>query len=154
VTEAKRWLFKPLVAPLPVEAFDEGILHRLARPDEIELDVVRICPRIHRPADKLAAVVDYDGCRRRSPLQDVAQRRRDLDARERTIGEERERLARVEVEHGQRPKPAAINEPGADESMLQRSLGRVAVGIGTRGRLASRLRGFVRTVSPSSPYSR
>ena len=40
------------------------------------------------------------------------------------------------------------------KSIDHRSLGRVALGSGTRARLASFFRGFVRTVNPSSPYSR
>ena len=40
------------------------------------------------------------------------------------------------------------------KSIVQRSFGRVGAGSGTRARLASRFRGVVRTVRPSSTYSR
>ena len=75
------------VAQLAVEAFDEGILHRSARPNEIETDVVGIGPRIHRAADELAAVVDGNGQRGGSLLQYEAERRGDLDAGERSVGD-------------------------------------------------------------------
>ncbi len=54
-------------------------------------------------------------CVRRPLLQDVAQRRRDFYSRERAIGDEGGRPARVKAEHGQRPKPTAIDESSADE---------------------------------------
>jgi hypothetical protein len=104
-----------LVAQLPVEALDEGILHRFARSNEIEAYVMRVRPGVHGPAHKLAAVVDGDCLRRPTPLQDLAERARDLDAGKRSIGDERERLERVEVEHGQGPKPTAIDQTRAHE---------------------------------------
>ncbi len=62
----------------------ERVPGRLTGPDEIEPDIVGERRRIHRAADRLAAVADRNGRRRRPPLQDVAQRRRDLHPRERT----------------------------------------------------------------------
>jgi hypothetical protein len=37
---------------------------------------------------------------RSTPPQHVAERRRDLDARQRSIGDKRQRLACVEIQHG------------------------------------------------------
>jgi hypothetical protein len=52
------------VAQPAAEAFDEGILHRFARTNEFEPDVVRIRPRVHRATDEFAAIVDGDRGRR------------------------------------------------------------------------------------------
>jgi hypothetical protein len=56
-----------LVAEPPVEALDEGILDGLARSNELEPDVGRILPRVHRAADELAAVVRRNRGRRPAP---------------------------------------------------------------------------------------
>ena len=45
------------VAPPAIETLDERILHRFARPDKLEPDVVRVRPGVHRATDELAAVV-------------------------------------------------------------------------------------------------
>src|SRR5207237_10675669 len=49
-------LVETLVAHAPVEALDVGVLVGLARLDEMQLDPVRMSPRVERPADELTAV--------------------------------------------------------------------------------------------------
>ena len=46
-----------LVAEPAVEAFDVGVLDRLARTNELELDAVTIGPDVERPRDALRLVV-------------------------------------------------------------------------------------------------
>src|SRR5215204_3020233 len=50
-------LAQALVAELPVEALDEGVLHRLARVDEAQGDAALSRPLIHRLAHELRPVV-------------------------------------------------------------------------------------------------
>jgi hypothetical protein len=106
---------RALVAQLAIEAFDEEILHRLPRSNEIEAHVVRIRPRIHGAAEKSAAVVVRDRLGGLTLPHQVAQRRRDPDAGERSIGDERQRFACVEIQHGQRPKLAPVRQAHAHE---------------------------------------
>jgi len=46
-----------LVARAAVEALDVGVLVRLARFDEMQVDPVGVGPRVERPADELRTVV-------------------------------------------------------------------------------------------------
>ena len=46
-----------VIAELAVEAFDEGILGRLARLGEVQLDMSGPCPEEHRFAGELRTVV-------------------------------------------------------------------------------------------------
>lgn len=53
-------LVEALVPELPVEALDVCVLHRLARPDEVELDPVLVGPAVDDAARELGPVVDPD----------------------------------------------------------------------------------------------
>ena len=44
-------LVEALVTALAIEALHERVLHRLAWPDEAELHVTTVCPRIDRPTE-------------------------------------------------------------------------------------------------------
>ncbi len=50
-------------AELAVEAFDERIVGRLARPAEVERYIPRVGPKIEIARDELAALIDPDRCR-------------------------------------------------------------------------------------------
>ena len=52
-----------LVAQLPVEAFNEGIVDGLSRTNEIEAHGMGVRPGVHRTTDELAATIDRDRCR-------------------------------------------------------------------------------------------
>ena len=86
------------VAESAIEGLDEGVLHGFARPNELESDVVRIRPRVHRAADEFAAVVHRDRGRRAAAGDDRRQHGRDFDAGQRPTDDERQRFARVDVE--------------------------------------------------------
>jgi len=60
-----------LVARAAVEALDVGVLVRLARFDEMQVDPVGVGPRVERPADELRTVVG-DQHRRLSARVDQA----------------------------------------------------------------------------------
>ena len=56
----KHVVVKALVARLPVEAFDEGILRGLTLRDLVKLYAMLRRPRKHRQARQLGAVVHHD----------------------------------------------------------------------------------------------
>src|SRR6476620_1252832 len=70
---AKDMAVQAFVAQPAVEAFDEGILYRTTRSNEIESHAVGIRPRVHRLAYELRSVVDPDRLRLRATLQHPAE---------------------------------------------------------------------------------
>jgi len=56
-------LVEAAFSELAVERFHEGVLRRLTRLDEVQLDVVVSGPKEHRFAGELGAVVTDDGLR-------------------------------------------------------------------------------------------
>ena len=50
-------LIQARVAEFAIEAFDEGVLHRLARSDEVQRDTASLCPQEHRLAGQSRGVV-------------------------------------------------------------------------------------------------
>jgi hypothetical protein len=67
-------LVEALVAELAVERFDEGIVDRFTGSDEVELDIIRVRPRIEPAAREFGSVVDDDLIRERprrsDPIED------------------------------------------------------------------------------------
>jgi hypothetical protein len=64
----KPMLVQTLVAELAVEALHVGVLHRLARPDEVQLHTAPIGPLIQCLTGELWPVVDHDHLRQAALL--------------------------------------------------------------------------------------
>src|SRR5260221_7008507 len=71
-----------LLSEPPVERFDRGIVGRLSPTTEIQDDLVRIRPEIHRRADKFGAVVAVDPLRQSTRKTEPLEGGRDVLAAE------------------------------------------------------------------------
>lgn len=63
-----------LLQETPVEAFHLGVVRRLARAAEIELDAVFVRPFVQRPRNEFAAIGDLNGDWQRAEATTVEQR--------------------------------------------------------------------------------
>lgn len=108
-------LVEALVSERAVEAFDEAVLDRLPRLDEVELDVSLFGPGRQRDAQELRSVVRHQSARKPKGFRELIEHshhpigrdgRRDLDPRH---------LSRAEIHDRERPQPAPIDEPVVDE---------------------------------------
>ena len=52
--------FQALVAEVAVEGLNEGIVGRLARPDEVQRHPIDVGPMIKRPGDKFRAIAHWE----------------------------------------------------------------------------------------------
>ena len=67
MSEAVEHFFVEAFIPqLPIEAFDEAILLRLAGAREVHSDLVMICPEVHDLAGKFTAIAHWEPMFRRS----------------------------------------------------------------------------------------
>jgi hypothetical protein len=145
-------LVQALVPESAIETLDEGVLHRLPRPDEAQRYSPAVCPRIERSTLKLGPGVDDD------PLGKPTRHRQPLEHRHHTLTAQthlhcdHRALARAGVDerHGAERPSASVSRM---QSIAHCSFARVAAGTTTRG-TATRLRRCRRTARPSSRSSR
>ena len=103
-------LIQELVSQPPIEAFDEGVLDRLARCDVVPFHLGPIRPLQDRVAGELATIVADDHLRLASSLDDPVQLTGNPQAGKRRIGDERQALPGAIVDHRKHPEPATIGE--------------------------------------------
>jgi len=104
-----------LISEFPVEAFDEGILSRLARLDEVQLDARPLAPEEHRLAGKLRAIITDDRPRQASTYGELIEAACDLQAGDRHINDLAHALAGVVVHDIEDPYSPAGRQLVADE---------------------------------------
>jgi transposase len=103
-----RWRTQTFLgAQAAIEAFDEGILLRLARFDVVPVEATALGPAEHRQAVELGAVV-LSG--KPSPRYHGLQLADHPTARQRGVGHQAQLLPRVVVDHRQDPEPAAVTQ--------------------------------------------
>ena len=86
-----------LISEFPIEAFDEGILGRLAGLDEMQLDATALAPKEHLLAGELGAIVANDHPRQSTALSEFIETTCDLQAGDRHVHDLGHALARVVV---------------------------------------------------------
>ena len=96
-------LVEAFVAEPPVEAFDEGVLGRLAEVDEVEADAVAPGPLVEHLADHLRPVVQDDLLGQPAGLGQALQDPHDTGTRQRGVDLDRRAFAREVVDDVQRP---------------------------------------------------
>ena len=92
-------LVETLVPKAPVEALDVGVLHRLARINEVQTHPVLVGPGIHRPPRELWPIVDHDQIRQAPFSAQPVQDPRNPETRERGIDLGGQALPGVVVNH-------------------------------------------------------
>jgi hypothetical protein len=99
-----------LIAKPSIERLHEGVVGRLARAAEVQRDGVLIGPAVECLGDELRTVVDPD--RSWCPADHCGPRHRvdDLLALDALIDLDRQGLARISIDHGQRSQPSSIEQ--------------------------------------------
>jgi len=144
-------LIETFVPQFAVETLDEGILDRLARLDEAELDAPVGGPRVEGAAPKLAPVVQREPHRLAARGDDGVEGRDDRHTRQRVRDGNRGRFMPRVIHDREAAEAASGGELITDEVDAPGVVR--AAGRGTRG-TATRFRWRRRTASPSSRYSR
>src|SRR5262245_22293463 len=134
-----------LVAELPVEALDEGVLHGLARLDEAQLDASLVGPLVQQPARELRSVVQYQRLGRTPALDHPIEDARHACRWDRPTDLDRERLAREVVYNVERSKGPCIGQGVGHEVDRPALVGPLGPGNGPP-------RSSRNLLPPSSPY--
>jgi hypothetical protein len=92
----------------PVEAFDEGVIGRLARPGEVQDHAILVGPTIERLGDALRTIVDTDGPRRAADRGSPGHRLDDLLPSNALININGQGLAGIGIDDRQRPQTPTI----------------------------------------------
>src|SRR5215813_905346 len=100
----ERVLVKAFVAEAAVEAFDEGVLHRLAGRDVMPTDAAVLLPAQHDVGGELAAVVADNQQRLLALGDDRIELTCDPAAGDRSVDNERQALAGEVVDNNEHPK--------------------------------------------------
>lgn len=108
-------LVQAFVAEPPVEAFDVGVLHGLARLNEGERDAAGVCPLVERAPGELGAIVHHDRLRQSADAGQPIERSDDPCAGQREVHLERGALPRVVIDDRQRAEPPPVGERVAHE---------------------------------------
>src|SRR6267143_3499451 len=107
-------LVQAFVPELPVKTFDERVLHRFPRLDEVQRHAMRIRPLVHRLADELRPVVHLNRFRIAPLLRHFFQPPHHARSGQRTVHFDPRRFPREPVHQIQRAKwpPARQTVPG------------------------------------------
>ena len=92
VKGSKPMFVQAFIAQSTVEALDVGVLHRLARLDEVQLDATAVRPGIQGAARKLWAIIDGEGLGQPVGLGQAVQNLDDLGAGQRRVDCNRRRF--------------------------------------------------------------
>ena len=95
---------------LTVEGLDERVVGGLARPREVERDILLISPQIEIPGDEFGALVDADGLRLADRLTDPFEGTHDILTAVAEPRIDRRRVARIGVDNGQHPELPACSQ--------------------------------------------
>ena len=138
------------MAHAAVEAFDEAVLHRLARRDEVPVDAVSFAPGQHGVRGELGAVVGDDHARLAAPLDERRQFARHPPSGDRRVRDRSQAFPGHVVDDVEDAEAPAVGELVVDE--VQRPAGiRPGLDQDRRpGADGSRRARRLRTVSPSS----
>src|SRR5262249_45955221 len=98
------------VPKLPVEALDEGVLDRLAGPDEAQPHAARVRQRIERAAAEFRAVVHDQDLRQANRFCQAVEDTDDAQARERAVDFDRDTLPSEVVDDVQHAKAATVGQ--------------------------------------------
>lgn len=147
-------LVQQFVPHPPVEGFHEPVLHGFAGCDVVPVDGMILRPGEDGIRGELGAVIGDDHSRLASLSNQTRQLSRHTPARDRGVGDGRQALAGHVIDDVENPKAAAIGHLIVDESSDQRALALASTRIGARMPTARRLARRLRTVRPSSRYSR
>lgn len=155
VIEAEEQGFVEKLVPHPaVEAFTEAVLHRLARRNEVPVDLVLLRPGQHGIAGELGAVVGDDHARLAALIDQRRQFACHPPPRDRGVGDGRQTFPGHVIDDIQDPEATAAGElvvdkiqrpPGVRPSLDQYRRS------GAHGAAAGRR---LRTLRPSSRYRR
>ena len=122
VIEAEEQGFVEKLVPHPaVEAFTEAVLHRLARRNEVPVDLVVLRPGQHGIAGELGAVVGDDHARLAAPIDQRRQFARHPPSRDRGVGDRRQTFPGHVIDDVQDPEATAVGELVVDK--IQRPAG-------------------------------
>ncbi len=94
-------LIQALLAQPSVEALDEGVLYRLARPDELELHTPQMRPLIQGPARKLRPVIYANRSRKPTVPGHTVQDLRHSSSRQRKVKLNHRGFPRVVIHYRQ-----------------------------------------------------
>lgn len=107
------------------EALDERVLGRLARCDVVPFDIGLLAPPQDRHGGQLSAVVGDDRVRPAAPADDGIHLAHDTKSQPRGVGDQRQALPRVVVDHGQHPEATAVGESVGDEVQAPSGVGAI-----------------------------
>src|SRR5215470_10879994 len=107
-TDKRTHAYYHLFAVRPVEAFDEGVLIRLARLNVAEADPLRRTPRDEGIGNELGAVVDAHPCRATIEPHELVQHPNDPGAGDGGADLDRQRLPIALVDDREGPKRTAV----------------------------------------------
>src|SRR4029450_8688589 len=103
-------LVQAFVAKLPVEAFNKGVLDRLARSDEAQLHAADVGPGVEGAAAEFRAVVHHQNLGQPDRFGETLEDADDAQARQRSIDFDGDTFAREVVDDVQGAETAPIGE--------------------------------------------
>src|SRR5262245_55871258 len=98
---AEVMVVQALVAELPVEALDVGILRRFACGDQLQIDALAVGPAIQRPARKLRPLVGANRLRQSAELSNMVQHARYVPAGDPEVHRNVQTLSGEVIDHRQ-----------------------------------------------------
>ena len=93
-----------------VERFNEGIIRWLARPREIDPDVILMSPKIHRLTCEFAAVVTEQELGRPAPALHMIQYAHHIGSFQASGCFDSQAFPGINVHYRQRPEPASVGQ--------------------------------------------